>query len=370
LPLTLHMVAPCFQEYAAVSGLVFAMLAQTDPRWTLTLVSDGLDPSLHALVEAVLIAHAAAAGAAEAAAAAADVEKKSRRRPLLLPDQRVRVLSTPRRHNDGGHSPRAAGLAALPSGDPGSWAVLSGGDNYYAPLFVESVLSAVAEEADTSQAVAAAMKGRHGRLGLVYWDFVLDRKGNDNLRARLRQTAANEEADEALNLTAGGDQRASWVIPVAMGDGGGIVPLAFATGDDLFSTALAFTHLHGLKEGGGCEVDGPDPDGLIASGECVARLLAAAMVVEQTAQPAGGALSPARGLSKIPDRYEGYVAAQLAQGNIDVGAFAFPTALGQQVGYNWRHHSADWAFLEELLKEAHAQNQTTRHVRRTLYVHN
>jgi len=72
----------------------------------------------------------------------------------------------------------------------------------------------------------------------------------------------------------------------------------------------------------------------------------------------------------ILDRYEGFVSSELAQGHIDVGAFAFPTDLGKQVGYNWRHHSADWAFLDELMREVHRQNRTMRHIRRTLYVHN
>ena len=46
-----NLVAPVHREYAAVGVLVHAMLAQTDPRWTLTLVSDGPDPRVGELVE-------------------------------------------------------------------------------------------------------------------------------------------------------------------------------------------------------------------------------------------------------------------------------------------------------------------------------
>jgi len=33
-----------YKEYAALGTLVHAMLSQTDPRWILTVVSDGHDP--------------------------------------------------------------------------------------------------------------------------------------------------------------------------------------------------------------------------------------------------------------------------------------------------------------------------------------
>ena len=52
------------------------------------------------------------------------------------PDGRLRYLATPRRANDGGHSPRALGLDLAAGDEPGSWTVLSGADNYYAPIFV------------------------------------------------------------------------------------------------------------------------------------------------------------------------------------------------------------------------------------------
>ena len=46
-----NLVAPVYREYAAVGVLVHAMLAQTDPRWTLTLVSDGPDARIGELVD-------------------------------------------------------------------------------------------------------------------------------------------------------------------------------------------------------------------------------------------------------------------------------------------------------------------------------
>ena len=44
--LLLNVIAPFYKEYAGAAGLLAAMLAQTDPRWTLTFVTDGPDPRL------------------------------------------------------------------------------------------------------------------------------------------------------------------------------------------------------------------------------------------------------------------------------------------------------------------------------------
>jgi len=405
----LHVIAPCYKEYAAVSGLIFAMLAQTDPRWKLTLVSDGLDLPMRTLVEALLAAHATAKENTATESVDAIMANGTARRAAPIIDQRVRLIHTSGRHNDGGHSPRAAGLASLPAGDPGSWTVLSGGDNYYAPLFVESVLGAI-EENHNQFAVPSANGASDSPVGLVYWDFILDRKGNDIRIKRLRERAAAANSLPSLSSTRteigeihevgtfeGGSSSQGairWSIPIAVGDDGDTVPLSFGLEDDLFERALAFTQRHNLREGGGCELGGPDPEGLVASGRCVAKLLASAMMAEQATRPEGhysshppsgealeNPLPPSLSSRQQPssslgsnggllDRYESFVSSELAQGRIDVGAFAFPTDLGQHVGYKWRHHSADWAFLDELLREVHHRNQTTRHVRRTLYVHN
>jgi len=73
-------------------------------------------------------------------------------------DPRITYAATDRAYGDHGHTPRELGLGLGES----PWTVLTGVDNYYVPLFVETVVNAVRDNPDA---------------GLVYYDFVLDMKG-------------------------------------------------------------------------------------------------------------------------------------------------------------------------------------------------
>jgi hypothetical protein len=291
--------------------------------------------------------------------------------PSTVPDARIKFLFTPQRINDGGHTPRALGLTSLP---PNGWTVLTGGDNYYCPMFIESLLDVVEIKHD---------------LGFVYWDFVLDRKGN--------QSPPQSTTDATLQQH---QQRNGYLvtIPIVIGDVSH--DLSFNEQDDLQQLALRFVEKHGLQEGGGCELGSPD-----SGTKCVAHKLFLAMQneLERALRGEGPAWK------STLDRYEGYVSASLRQGEIDIGAFAFPTHIGQAVvrmyiryhltqsvymnhetpnpippqcfspiainqsnnqGYRWNHHSADWTFASHLLEFINASGLEPHHLKRTLYVHN
>lgn len=54
-------------------------------------------------------------------------------------DDRLQVTVLDKRHNDWGHTPRNVGLDMATE----EWVVMTGDDNYYAPIFVEEFLSVV-----------------------------------------------------------------------------------------------------------------------------------------------------------------------------------------------------------------------------------
>ena len=183
--------------------------------------------------------------------------------------------------------------------------------------------------------------------GLVMWDFVLDRKGSDEVKAKL--TFAHQQR--------GRGELGSYSVPVMVGEE--VLSLAFSSGDNLGAAATAFALRHGLDTGGSCE------DARRGTG-CVAGVLLAAMEAEMAR-----AEEEAPPWATLPGRYEGCVEAELVSGRIDVGAFAFPTTIGRAIGYRWRHHSADWAFAEALHQElVQRRGLEVAHIRQTLYVHN
>ena len=279
-------------------------------------------------------------------------EAPSRALPLSLIVQRIvrahPSINTNKTVDDDGTTRVGRG-----AGPHGSWMVLSGADNYYVPIFVEAVLAAVSAEDERGRATG-------GGAGLVYWDFVLDRKGNDKINQAMRAAAAaaaddDDEADEllwaGLSLEASKGAR-RLLLPVSVDSSGRVEHLRFDGADEGSwpGIALAFATEHGLDEGGGCEKGAPGgdgsggPDGVF----CVARLLTASMaaVAERAGTEAATGHAPQAWHYVLPGQYEGHVAAALANSKIDVGAFAFPTAVGRAVGYTGRHHSADWAFLQ------------------------
>ena len=122
---------------ASIEVMVNCFRAQTSGAWRLTIVSDGPD----ARAEAVVRRYAR--------------------------EEALRFLATDRAYGDHGHTPREVGLHADASPPP--WTVLTGVDNYYVPLYVETLAAAIAAHPD---------------VGLVYHDFLLDMKARPPSRRR------------------------------------------------------------------------------------------------------------------------------------------------------------------------------------------
>ena len=114
---------------ASIEVMINCFLAQSSDDWALTVVSDGPDDRASAVVG----------------------------RYGSTASEAVRFLHTDRAYADHGHTPRELGLHSFDS----PWTVLSGVDNYYVPLFVETVTAAIAARPD---------------VGLIYYDFLLDMK--------------------------------------------------------------------------------------------------------------------------------------------------------------------------------------------------
>ena len=128
-PPTLHVVAPVHAAItnASIEVMLNCFLAQTSRDWALTVVGDSYD-----------------------ARAAAVVGRYT--------DPRINYAATDRAYGDHGHTPRELGLGLGES----PWTVLTGVDNYYVPLFVATVVDKIRANPDA---------------GLVYYDFLLDMKG-------------------------------------------------------------------------------------------------------------------------------------------------------------------------------------------------
>ena len=249
--------------------------------------------------------------------------------------------------------------------------MLGGVDNYYVPLFVESLLE-----------VVEAQPG----VAFVYWDFVLDRKGNDEYNQKVEEAMAaagslngggGDGAGSQAGGTSDGGELPRRVLPIVLGEV--VAQLGFCGSDDLAAVATSFIEQHGIEQGGGCEDAGCVRDALVGA---MRNDLEFATRQEREPEPVeghaggGGASRDGRrsgtaaGSWRMPGRYEGYVEAELRIGALDAGAFAFRTDLGHAVGFTRRHHSADWAFAEAVLVEAEARRLSTSYLHKTLYVHN
>lgn len=108
-------IAPIWNYYPV---LLESLRQQTDPRWRLLLYHDGPWPD------------------------------GLRQRIADNSDTRVRFQATDLRFNDFGHSLRELGLNELAKGFPGEWVVITNGDNYYVPRFVERVIEAIEANPD------------------------------------------------------------------------------------------------------------------------------------------------------------------------------------------------------------------------------
>jgi len=194
---TLHVVAPVHAAIAnaSIEVMLNCFLAQTSRDWALTVVGDGYD-----------------------ARAAAVVGRYT--------DPRINYVATDRAYGDHGHTPRELGLGL---GDS-PWTVLTGVDNYYVPLFVETVVDKIRA---------------NPHAGLVYYDFLLDMKG---------ELAAGAAYDAALRAYDGGveeeDPEAVIVRPLLDGS---VAEIRFRRGDDVAAVARDFVAAEGLNSGGGCD---------------------------------------------------------------------------------------------------------------------
>ena len=195
---TLHVVAPVHAAItnASIEVMLNCFLAQTSRDWALTVVGDGYD-----------------------ARAAAVVGRYT--------DPRINYAATDRAYGDHGHSPRELGLGLGES----PWTVLTGVDNYYVPLFVETVVDKIRANPDA---------------GLVYYDFLLDMKGE------LAAGAAYDAALRAYGEGAVEDDNPEAVVVRPLLDGR-VAEIRFRRGDDVAAVARDFVAAEGLDSGGGCD---------------------------------------------------------------------------------------------------------------------
>ncbi|CAH0367064.1 unnamed protein product [Pelagomonas calceolata] len=300
---TLHVVAPVHAAItnASIEVMLNCFLAQTSRDWALTVVGDGYD-----------------------ARAAAVVGRYT--------DPRINYAATDRAYGDHGHTPRELGLGLGES----PWTVLTGVDNYYVPLFVETVVEKIRANPNA---------------GLVYYDFLLDMKG---------ELAAGAAYDAALraygDAPAEEDPEAVVVRPLLDGR---VAEIRFRRGDDVAAVARDFVAAEGLNSGGGCD-----------DAACVADLLAGHMASEAARPPgSGGAIGGGRPRALPP--YSGHIDATLDEsGRLDVGAVAVRTDVARRVGFGWRHHAADFSYVRAVLEELARVGLEALKLPQTLYVHN
>lgn len=72
-------------------------------------------------------------------------------------DGRSMLLWTERRHDDFGHTLRELGINRLAKGFVGDWVVLTNGDNYYVPGFLQAMLGAAERQPDCQTVVCETM---------------------------------------------------------------------------------------------------------------------------------------------------------------------------------------------------------------------
>mmetsp|Transcript_8364 Transcript_8364/g.11651 ORF Transcript_8364/g.11651 Transcript_8364/m.11651 type:complete len:298 (+) Transcript_8364:19-912(+) len=279
---------------ASIHVMVNCMLAQSSNDWSLTIISDGFE----ARVEEILNRYGC---------------------------DRIRYFSTEFPNNDHGHTPREIGLNA----SRGEWTVLSGIDNYYVPLFVETLKKA--EKKD---------------IGLMYWDFLLDMKG---------ELEAGIEYDRALREYEQKTQKQFVLRPIIDGQ---VIEIAFdPKNENLRQRAALEVARLGLTKGGGCDDD-----------LCIVNLLTNAM--RQAAQTSS-LLEIGGGRPRALPPYSGHIDANLQiSGQIDIGAFAVRTDIAKRVGFRWRHHAADFNYLQACLLQLNYLTLHHHKISQTLYVHN
>lgn len=287
----LEVVAPVHSAIsnASIEVMINCMFAQSVGNWSLSVVSDGPSDRVRSIVEKY---------------------------------DGVRYMEMSNAENDYGHTPRRVGLEA----SNGEWTLLTGIDNYYVPLMVETV----AEYAALDQEVA-----------VLAFDFLLDMKG---------EREAGEEYDRAMREYVPKPGSDLVVTPMFNGR---IEEIRFGRDDDYLRVALDFVRRRKIEKGAGCD-----------DIECIARVLVNAMTMA-----ANG--NDSEMVFRADRPYSGHVEVDLDRsGYVDIGAVVVRTDLARSVGYGWKHQSADFSYVQACLSEAKRRGMKSEIIRQTLYVHN
>ena len=238
-------------------------------------------------------------------------------------DGRIRYLATERAFGDHGHSPRELGLRE----STGDWVILSGIDNYYVPLFFAEVAKKIEDD-----------------VGLLYVDFLLDMKGEAEM---------GEAFDIAMAAYSPSTTKDPEVVTITPVFDGKIEELTFRRDDDLQTVAADFLQRKQLQ-GGGCD-----------DSTCVRDLLIDAM--RAAAEQREVRIERPRALPP----YSGHIDALIdTPGHIDIGAVAMRADIAKHIGFRWRHHAADFDYLQAASDYLRQLKLRSVKIPQTLYVHN
>lgn len=124
----LHVIVITYNQSIELRGLIDSFLIQSNRDWVMTVFHDG--PAPHDVKEVM-------------------------NDQFYRDDRRIAFVATAGRMGNWGHINRKQGLQML-MGDPGDFVLITNGDNYYVPTFVEKMLDEV----------------KKGDVGMVYCDFL------------------------------------------------------------------------------------------------------------------------------------------------------------------------------------------------------
>jgi len=177
------------------------------------------------------------------------------------------------------------------------------------------------------------------------------------MKGELAAAAEYDAAVAAYGAVAPADDGGDEVVLRPLLDGR-VAEIRWRRGDDVGAVARDFVAAAGLASGGGCD-----------DAACVAALLADAMAAAAAEPGAAAAVGGGRPRALAP--YAGHVDAALdVSGMLDVGAVAVRTDVARRVGFGWRHHAADFAYVGAVRSALAAAGLAAHKVAQTLYVHN
>jgi glycosyltransferase involved in cell wall biosynthesis len=136
----IEFIIPTYDRTKDLTTIVSSIVAQTNPNWSIHIVSDNSPQEVQEQFLDLL--------------AFFDAYK----------DQ-IKISVLNERYNDWGHTPRNYGLQEAKE----EWVVMTGEDNYYAPTFVENFLDAVKDRDD---------------VNFVFCNFVLNGKNDEYVPVR------------------------------------------------------------------------------------------------------------------------------------------------------------------------------------------